>query len=53
MKIEANDVINGLLTEISELAKQVALLKVQLNGYLANEPEEEVIESGGDTVQAD
>lgn len=47
MKIDANDVINALLEQISTQSKDIAMLKVQI-GHLMKEADD-----GGDTVQAD
>ncbi len=50
-QIDANELINGLIDQIGEQAKEIALLKVQLSIHLKSEESEGgELEDGGNTV---
>jgi len=57
-QMDANELINGLLGQVGDQAKEVAMLKVQLVHALNQideltkqvEPVEEVVDDGSDTV---
>lgn len=51
MNLEANDVIGGLLEEISRLSQENALMRVQLN-LIASKDQGEEVKDDDDTVQA-
>lgn len=48
LKIDAQQVINGLMQQLAEQSQQLAMLKIQLEAAL----KEDEAEDGSDTVQA-